>query len=193
MKSAKPKPLFRHLVAGLMTAVGATGAAHAVESYPTLLGAQGCGPMAGDTILMNQMIKAGSANVLMRHETPGYIANIRDMENPSRWKNTVVATQDTIVQPAFRGCVPEIQGFLPTPVKICFKLLCGEAWWAQGKFFVTYNPEIKTVEDLRGRKIALGLRSQSDWGFSRARLRPHAGERRHQPRLSLARLRWAAS
>lgn len=168
MKSAKPKTLIRHLVAGLLTAVGAlgaTGAVHAVESYPSLLCPQGCGPMAGDTILMNQMIKAGSATVLMPQETPGYIANIREMENASRWKNTVFATEDPIIQLAFRGGEPEVKEFLPTPINIRFKLLYGEAWWAQGKFFVTYNPEIKTVADLKGRKVALGLRSQSDWGF----------------------------
>ncbi|RLA47640.1 MAG: hypothetical protein DRR42_17440 [Gammaproteobacteria bacterium] len=114
---------------------------------------------------MNQMIKAGSAVVLQPQETPGYIANIREMAKSKRWKNTVFATEDPIIQLAYRGGDPEVKEFLPDPIRIPFKLLYGEAWWAQGKFFVTYNKDVKTVSDLKGRKIALGLRSQSDWGF----------------------------
>ena len=66
------------------------------------------------------------------------------------------------------GGTPEIKEFLPEAVPIRFKLLYGETWWAQGKFFVTFDPNIKKIADLKGKRISLGLRSQSDWGvFSR--------------------------
>jgi TRAP transporter TAXI family solute receptor len=165
LKKHKLKLFFHQLAMVLTLAMGATGAAYAVDSYPTLLCPQGCGPIAADTILMNQMIKAGSSVVLQPQETPGYVANIREMANKERWGNTVFATEDPIIQLAFRGGDPEVKEFLPDPIQIRFKLLYGEAWWAQGKFFATYNPDLKTVQDLKGKKIALGLRSQSDWGF----------------------------
>ena len=156
---------FYNLGMGLFIVLGTTGAANAVDSFPTLLCPQGCGPIDADTILMNQMIKAGSSAVLMPQETPGYIANIREMANEKRWKSTVFATEDPIIQLAYSGGTDEVKEFLPDPIRIPFKLLYGEAWWAQGKFFATFNPDIKTVKDLKGKKIALGLRSQSDWGF----------------------------
>jgi TRAP transporter TAXI family solute receptor len=138
----------------------------ALETFPTLLCPHGCGPNAGDTILMNQMIKAGTPAVLNPQESPGYLANIRMMKDESRWESYVFGTEDTVIQLAVRGGQPWFDEFLPEPVDIKFKLLYGEAWWAQGRFFVTYDPELKTVSDLKGKKIAVGLRSQSDWGFN---------------------------
>src|SRR6185369_11850570 len=41
----------------------------------------------------------------------------------------------------------------------------GEAWWPIGKFFATFDPNIKKIPDLKGKRISLGLRSQSDWGW----------------------------
>jgi len=79
------------------------------------------------------------------------------------------STEDVLIQLALKwGGTPEIKEFLPEAVPIKFKLLYGETWWAQGKFFVTFDPKIRTVGDLKGKRISLGLRSQSDWGvFSR--------------------------
>ena len=43
-------------------------------------------------------------------------------------------------------------------VPIRFKLLYVETWWGQGKFFVTFNPSIKTIADIKGKRVLLGLR-----------------------------------
>ena len=76
-------------------------------------------------------------------------------------------TEDTIVLLAPHGGKPEIKEFLPEPITVPFKLLFGEAFWGQGKFFVSLDPNIKTPADLKGKRIALGLRTQSDFGSSR--------------------------
>lgn len=150
----------------LAAAMGAAAPASAVDTYPTLLCPHGCGPNAGDTILMNQMIQASTPAVIFPQETPGYLANIRMMKDESRWKEFVFGTEDTVIQLARRGGEEWFDEFMPEPVNINFKLLYGEAWWAQGRFFVTYDEDIETVSDLKGKKIAVGLRSQSDWGFN---------------------------
>ncbi len=138
------------------------------KAIPVLLCPFGCGPMAGDTVLMNQMIQSGVPITLLPQETPGYMYNVREMAEKKHWKRTIFSTEDTIVQLGFWGGTPELKEFLPKKVLIKYKLLYGEAWWGQGKFFVTFNPEIKSVADLKGKRISLGLRGQSDWGvFSR--------------------------
>lgn len=137
----------------------------AQESYTTLLCPQGCGPMEGDNVLMNQMIQADAPVVLQPQESPGYLANIRMMQDSERWKTTIFATEDPIIQLAPLGGTGTIKEFLPESIDPNFKLLYGEAWWAQGKFFVTFDDELETIEDLKGKDLALGLRSQSDWGF----------------------------
>jgi TRAP transporter TAXI family solute receptor len=141
-------------------------------AVPLLLCPWGCGPTESDTILMNQMIREGNQVTLLPQETPGYMFNIREMANDRHWKRTAFSTEDIIIQLAMKwGGTPELKEFLPERVPIRFKLLYGETWWAQGKFFVTFDPRIKTPADFKGKRIALGLRSQSDWGvFSRLML-----------------------
>lgn len=153
---------------GLAALGGATGVSRAADAVPVLLCPFGCGPMAGDTILMNQMITGGSNVVLLPQETPGYMYNIRAMAEESKWKTHVFSTEDTIIQLAYSGGSPELKEFLPEPVKIPFKLLYGEAWWGQGKFLATFDCSMKSMADVKGKRVSLGLRGQSDWGvFSR--------------------------
>lgn len=142
--------------------------ANAVEPMPALLCPFGCGTIEADTILMNQMMVGGSKVALLPQETPGYMFNIQEMAKEAKWKRTLFATEDTIIQLAYAGGTPELKEFLPNPIKIPFKLLYGEGWLGQGKFLATFNCNLKTLADLKGKRISLGLRGQSDWGvFSR--------------------------
>lgn len=146
--------------------------AHAQKApimVPVLLCPWGCGNTESETLLMNQMIKEGSPVTLLPQETPGYMYNVREMNNEKHWKSTVFGTEDVVIQLAMKwGGTPELKEFIPEKLPAKFKLLYGDAWWGQGKFFVTFDPNIKTPADFKGKRIGLGLRSQSDWGvFSR--------------------------
>ena len=143
--------------------VGVTGADKPV-TVPVLVAPFNAGPLAGDTILMNRMIQGGHPVVLLPQETPGYIYNIRAMKNPETWDTTIFNTEDTIIQLAFRGGSDELKEFLPEKIDIRFKLLYCEAWWGGGKVFITYNRDLDGLAGLRGKRVSIGLRSQSDWG-----------------------------
>jgi uncharacterized protein len=126
----------------------------------------GCGITEGDTILGSFIAKEHPWLVYQTQETPGYLYNIREVaKNPARWKTTAFGTEDTIIQLAVNGGSPELKEFLPEPIKIKWKLLFGEAWWTQGMWWVTLNPNLKTIADLKGKRLGLGLRTQSDWGM----------------------------
>lgn len=147
------------------TIYGGVAATRAAETIPILLCPFGCGPMAGDTIMMNQLIKSGSDVILLPQETPGYMYNIREMGQTKRkWKNSIFKTEDTLIQIAYAGGTLEMKEFLPEPVKIPWKILYGETWWGQGKFLGTFDCSLKKMSDLKGKRISLGLRGQSDWG-----------------------------
>jgi TRAP transporter TAXI family solute receptor len=166
------------LVAVLALAAGlaaSPAAAQGKVTVPLLLCPAGCGPTEGDTILMVQMIKEGSPVTLLPQETPGYIYNIREMMNDRNWKRTVFSTEDVLIQLAMKwGGTPEMKELVPEHIPIKFKLLYGELWWPIGKFFATFNPNIKTIADIKGKRVSLGLRSQSDWGvYSRLMLDAH--------------------
>jgi len=155
---------------GLLSLAGGlaagTAAAQAKVSVPLLLCPAGCGPTEGDTILMVQMIKEGLPVTLLPQETPGYIYNIREMQKETYWKRYVFSTEDVLIQLGMKwGGSPELKEFLPERLPIKFKLLYGELWWPIGKFFVTFDQKINSVADLKGKRVSLGLRGQSDWGF----------------------------
>src|ERR1041385_5061090 len=134
-------------------------------SVPLLLCPAGCGPTEGDTILMVQMIKEGWPVTLLPQETPGYMYNIREMLNDRNWKRTVFSTEDVLIQLAMKwGGTAEFKEFMPDRIPIKFKLLYGETWWPIGKFFATFDQSVKTPADFKGKRVSLGLRSQSDWG-----------------------------
>ena len=138
---------------------------------PNLLCPFGCGPTEADTMLNTMMARGGENVVMAAQETPGYMYNIRAMAEERRWKSTVFGTEDTVIQLAIQGGSPELKEFLPDRIPIKFKLLYGEAFWIQGKIFLTFDPNIKTMADLKGKRISIGLRGQSDWGvFSRLML-----------------------
>lgn len=160
---------FRMSAAALALAAASFGAAKAQDTIPLLLCPFGCGPTEADTILMNQLIRDGSPVLLLPQETPGYMYNIREMaQSPHRWTTTVFSTEDTIIQVAFRGGEGTMDEFLPEPITIPWRLLYGEAWWGQGKFLATFDCSLESMADLKGKRISLGLRGQSDWGvFSR--------------------------
>ena len=110
------------MLAGVAT-LAAPGSPRAAETIPILLCPFGCGPMAGDTILMNQLIKAGSDVVLLPQETPGYMYNIREMGQTKRkWKTSIFKTEGVLIQIAYAGGSPEMKEFLPEPVKIPWKI-----------------------------------------------------------------------
>lgn len=167
LKRMLSSTLFGALVA--LAGIVSMPAAAQKNPVPMLLCPAGCGPTEGDTILMVQMIKEGYPVTLLPQESPGYNYNIREMKEERNWKRFVFGTEDVLIQLAMKwGGTPELKEFLPEAIPIKFKLLYGETWWAQGKFFVTFDPKIRTVADLKGKRISLGLRSQSDWGvFSR--------------------------
>ena len=134
----------------------------------------GCGVVTGNTLFGTVMAKGGEQLMIAAQETPGYMYNVRAMAAKKRWKNNVFGTEDVIIQLALQGGTPELKEFLPEPVPIKFQLLHGEAYWAQGKFFVTTDPNIKSIADMKGKRVSLGLRGQSDWGVYPRLILEHA-------------------
>jgi TRAP transporter TAXI family solute receptor len=164
--------------AAIALLLGVGGTAASAQDKPTFVPILscpfGCGVVEGNTIFGTVLAKAGESLVIAAQETPGYMYNVREMGKKRHWKRDVFGTEDVIIQLAIQGGTPELKEFLPEPVPIRFKLLHGEAYWAQGKFFVTTNPGIKTIPDMKGKRVSLGLRGQSDWGVYPRLILEHA-------------------
>ena len=165
--------LFRSLglftLAGVLM-LGVSGPSKAQQAgepviVPILSCPFGCGVIEMNTILGNAMGRGGERLIVSAQETPGYMYNVQEMANERNWTTKIFGTEDGIIQLAPQGGTAGLKEFLPEPIPIRFQLLHGEAYWGQGKFFITTDPEIRTVADMKGKRVSLGLRSQSDWGL----------------------------
>lgn len=148
----------------LVSTTGVLNSASAQQFVSILTCPFGCGVMEGNTIFGNVIARSGGTLFIAAQETPGYMYNVRAMAEERRWKHTVFGTEDTIIQLALQGGTDDLKEYLPDPIPIKFKLLHGESYWAQGKFFVTTDPNIKTIADMKGKRVSVGLVGQSDWG-----------------------------
>lgn len=176
MKKCFSTPI-RSLLAAIAVAVvplTAVTNAQAQTMVPILTCPLGCGLPEAHTTLAAQMARANSDILPAVQETPGFMYNIRAMADESNWEKTIFGTEDTVIQAAFQGGSPELQRFVPEPIPIDFKLLFGEGLVAQGKFFVTLDPNINGIEDLKGKRVSIGLPTQSDWGMVASLLLEHS-------------------
>jgi TRAP transporter TAXI family solute receptor len=91
-------------------------------------------------------------------ETPGNIYILKAIDkNPSLWTNTVATSGKVTEWLAAKSLPPfteEIVGF-----RALLNLNVLSMW------LVTFDPGIKTPQDLIGKKIALGLTTQINWGY----------------------------
>ncbi len=150
-------------------AVGGAQAAGKVQVLTQLEAPMGHGSLIAFTILGNQIAKSGKWNFILRpQETPGYMYNIREMgQNKARWPNTCFGTSESLIQFAYTaGGTPALKSFLPTKIKVPWKLLTSLGVASQGMWYVTLDPKLKTIADLKGKRIGLGLRTQNFWGLN---------------------------
>jgi len=91
-------------------------------------------------------------------ETPGFIYNIKAVNaNPATWDKTIIGSGGGVLDLASKGLPPvgeKIRGY---------KFLLNTI--ITGNHLVTLNPDIKTPQDLIGKKVALGYKTQINWGY----------------------------
>lgn len=149
--------------------VGQAGYAAKLIVIPTLTCPLGCGGVVNDVELSNAMARHHLKIALAPQETPGFMYNIRYMDktyNSPKTKRTIFGTEDAVLELGPEGGRGIIKASLPDPIRHHFKLLFAQAANAQGRFFLTFDPKIKTIADMKGKRVDLGLLTQSDWGLS---------------------------
>ena len=154
--------------AGALALTAAAYAQSKLTVVPSLQCPMGCGVVVYNVQLSNMMARNGAPVSLAPQETPGFMYNIRYMdENYSgRAKHTAFGTEDMVLQLGVHGGEGLIKDSLPNPVKNNFQFLWEVGASANGRFYVTFDPKIKTVNDMKGKKVDIGLLTQSDWGLS---------------------------
>ena len=127
---------------------------------PTLTAPFGAGIMEQIVIFERLIAKRHPWVRLVAQESPGFVYNIREMENKKRHKTTTFWTSTGGLWAAETAQ----KGFFPKPIsRDDFRWIVTRS--SNCFFFATFDPNIKSIKDFAGKKIALGRRSQTHWGL----------------------------
>lgn len=95
-------------------------------------------------------------------ETPGFAYNVRYLaQTPAKWKNTIIGSGEVVEWAAAKGIKP----FFPKPLAAAkdFRILGSMS--VTSNLFVTLDPKIKSPKDFIGKRVAVGLLTQNEWGM----------------------------
>ena len=111
-------------------------------------------------VMLSRFVSESSGKInLSAQETAGDVYNIKEMsQNKNRWDRTIFGTGANIFYLAENGVAP----FFDKPIKVEWKHLFADAVWMLNNF-ITLDPSIKSPADFKGKRIALGQRTGSEW------------------------------
>ena len=113
------------------------------------------------SVALGRLISENSKDLyVIAQETPGFVYNLKAMAaQKKRWKNTVFGNSSGAEWLSKKAIKP----FFDKPITQEWKYLWGECIWTGGNL-VVLDPKIKTPADLVGKRIGLGLRTQTHHG-----------------------------
>ena len=127
---------------------------------------EGCTTLAISMYLSREIQKSDPEFHLNPKATEGYLYNLAEMgRNSALWKTTVFGINDDVLIFAPQGGKEPFTKFFPQ-VNAKFRFLYGILWEVTGHYFITTDPKLKTYSDFKGKKLGLGLVTQSDWGMN---------------------------
>ncbi|MEX0732674.1 MAG: TAXI family TRAP transporter solute-binding subunit [Aquisalimonadaceae bacterium] len=148
-------PIRSLLAAAGLAAFGVSSVASA-DNYSLISAPFGSGSYVLGGAL-EEIVRDNHPSIRVSHsESPGFAFNLNQLDrDPPLRKTMMVGTGRGVVDAAVRG-QPPFEKELP-PVKAIANYNLVGAW------MVTFDDDIKTVADLRGRTVALGRKPQINW------------------------------
>lgn len=112
-------------------------------------------------VVLGRLVSESSQKIrLSPQETPGYVYNLKAMAKDDwRWQRHIFGHSSGAEWLSKSAVKP----FFNEPIRQPWTNLWGEAVWLNGNF-VTLDPALKSPKDFKGKRIALGLKSQTHWG-----------------------------
>lgn len=153
-------------LAGLVAlALGAFSTADAQakpKDIEVLISPSGSGPYLAWATMQNYSADFSKKIRPVAVETPGFTYNVRLMaDTPAKWKTTVFGSGEVVEWAARTGIKP----FFPKAMKNAedFKVL--GVMSQTTNVFVTLDKQINKPKDFKGKRVAVGLLTQNEWGM----------------------------
>lgn len=110
---------------------------------------------------LEEIVRKNSTKIQVSHsETPGVAYNIIKLEKkPEMKKDTIIASSPILIAMGNNA-----KGPFKTKMAVGLKVL--GVYNGNVRFFVSRNPDIKELHDLKGKKLAIGSKRQTGWGLA---------------------------
>lgn len=140
--------------------------AGAAQAEPTkvevLVSPSGSGPYLAWATMQNYAPNYSKTVLPVAVETPGFTYNVRFMaQTPDKWKNTVFGSGEVVEWAAREGVKP----FFPKPLDVAADFRVLGVMSQTSNLFVTLDKSIKVPGDFSGKRVAVGLLTQNEWGM----------------------------
>lgn len=127
-----------------------------------LVSPSGSGPYLAWATMQNYAPDYSDRILPVAVETPGFTYNVRFMaQTPDKWKSTVFGSGEVVEWAAREGIEP----FFPAPLEAAKDFRYIGVMSQSSNLFVTLSPDIQKPEDFVGKRVAVGLLTQNEWGM----------------------------
>ncbi|WP_160061814.1 TAXI family TRAP transporter solute-binding subunit [Psychromonas sp. L1A2] len=143
----------------LSTSLSVTAAPNKVD---ILISPSGSGPYLAWATMQNYASDYTDKIAPTAVETPGFTYNVRYLaSSPQLWKNTIIGSGQVVEWAAKKGISP----FFPKPMEAVNDFRALGVMSRTSNMFVTLDPSIKSKDDFIGKRVAVGLLTQNEWGM----------------------------
>ncbi|MEO9274384.1 TAXI family TRAP transporter solute-binding subunit [Marinomonas sp. 5E14-1] len=156
------KSTFTVFVSALFLLTTSLSATAAPKKLDILISPSGSGPYLAWATMQNYASDYTDKIAPVAVETPGFTYNVRYLaSSPQLWKNTIIGSGQVVEWAAKEGISP----FFPKPMEAVNDFRALGVMSRTSNMFVTLDPSIKSKDDFVGKRVAVGLLTQNEWGM----------------------------
>ncbi|MFT6103339.1 MAG: TRAP transporter TAXI family solute receptor [Bermanella sp.] len=153
---------FAFTISALLLTLSSNSAIAAPQKVDILMSPSGSGPYLAWATMQNYAGDYTDKVVPIAIETPGFTYNVRYLaSSPQLWKNTIIGSGQVVEWAAKEGLAP----FFPKPMDAVKDFRTLGVMSRTSNMFVTLDSSIKSIDDFAGKRVAVGLLTQNEWGM----------------------------
>jgi len=134
----------------------------APKKIDILMSPSGSGPYLAWATMQNYSSDYTDKVAPIAVETPGFTYNVRYLaSSPNLWENTIIGSGQVVEWAAKEGIAP----FFPKPMEAVKDFRALGVMSRTSNMFVTLDPSVKSKDDFTGKRVAVGLLTQNEWGM----------------------------
>ena len=135
--------------------------AQEVVKVPVLQCPTGCGPTLAWQVAQERSSQWHPWLRIIGQDTPGYAYNLKYLaKTPSAWKTTIIGTGALI---RWAAAIPLKPYFNEKVERSEYKILAVTG--VSANMFLTFDTNIMTPQDFKGKRLGMGTISQPEWGI----------------------------